>query len=79
VSDWFDPEAYPLRQTNQATVDQEVFVNKMDRRVVRGGAWGSIPEEIRISLRGFQVPGADVIDFGFRCLIDEMPDEPVRA
>jgi formylglycine-generating enzyme required for sulfatase activity len=79
VSDWFDPEAYPLRQTNQATVDPEVFVNKMDRRVVRGGAWGSIPEEIRISLRGFQVPGADVIDFGFRCLIDEMPDEPVRA
>ncbi|HTN49933.1 MAG TPA: SUMF1/EgtB/PvdO family nonheme iron enzyme [Burkholderiaceae bacterium] len=75
VSDWFDPEAYPLRQTNQAAADPEVFVNKMDRKVVRGGAWGSIPEEIRISVRGFQVPGADIIDFGLRCLVDEMPDE----
>jgi len=75
LSDWFEPEAYPLRPANQTTVDPEVFVNKMDRRVVRGGAWGSIPEEIRISVRGYQVPGADVIDFGFRCLIDEIPDE----
>ena len=80
VSDWFDPEAYPLRQTNQATLDPEVFVNKMDRRVVRGGSWDSIFPEIRISVRGYQVPSADIIDFGFRCLIDEMPeDEPVSG
>ncbi len=73
VSDWYDDEAYPKRSAAEPTVDPEVFVNKMDRRVVRGGSWDSIPEEIRLSLRGFQTPAAGFIDFGFRCLIDEMP------
>jgi formylglycine-generating enzyme required for sulfatase activity len=78
VSDWFDEEAYRLRPSNQPTVDPEVFVNKMDRKVVRGGSWDSIPQEIRLSLRGYQVPAAGIRDFGFRCLIDEIPeDEPV--
>ena len=75
VSDWFDPDAYGQRQTTQATLDPEVFANKMDRRVVRGGSWDSIPDEIRLSLRGYQVPSADVIDFGFRCVIDELPED----
>ena len=29
--------------------------------VVRGGSWGSIFPEIRISVRGYQVPSADII------------------
>ena len=74
VSDWYDPEAYARRPAAQPTVDPEVFVNKMDRRVVRGGSWQSIPEEIRLSLRGFQTPAAAIEDFGFRCLLDEMPE-----
>jgi formylglycine-generating enzyme required for sulfatase activity len=74
VSDWYDAEAYLRRPANQPTVDPEVFVNKMDRRVVRGGSWNSIAEEIRLSLRGFQTPAAAIEDFGFRCLVDEMPD-----
>lgn len=75
ISDWYDEEAYRVRMINQPTVDPEVFINKMDRRVVRGGSWGSIAEEIRLSLRGFQTSAARVVDFGFRCLLDEMPEE----
>ncbi len=74
VSDWYDEETYLRRPANEPTVDPEGFVNPQDRRVVRGGAWGSIAEEIRLSLRGFQTPAAAYLDFGFRCLIDEMPE-----
>lgn len=74
VSDWYDDEAYRSRSTSQPTVDPEVFINKMDRRVVRGGSWESIAEEIRLSVRGYQTPAAGFLDFGFRCLIDELPE-----
>jgi formylglycine-generating enzyme required for sulfatase activity len=74
VSDWFDDEAYLRRPSNEPTVDPEVFVNKQDRRVVRGGSWDSITQEIRLSTRGFQTPAAGFVDFGFRCLVDEIPE-----
>lgn len=74
VSDWYDDEVYLSRPAAEPTVDPEVFINKHDRRVVRGGSWRSIAVEIRLSLRGFQTPEARTDDFGFRCVIDEMPD-----
>jgi formylglycine-generating enzyme required for sulfatase activity len=74
VSDWFDDEAYLRRPPNEPTEDPEVFVNKQDRRVVRGGSWDSIAQEIRLSTRGFQTPAAGFVDFGFRCLVDEIPE-----
>ncbi len=76
VSDWYDDEAYKGRSATQPTADPEVFVNKINRRVVRGGSWRSIAQEIRLSLRGFQTPEIDIDDFGFRCLIYKMPDKP---
>lgn len=79
VSDWYDDEAYLSRRPHEPTVDPEMFVNKLDRRVVRGGSWDSIAEEIRLSTRGYQTPAAGFVDFGFRCLVDEMPDEPAPA
>jgi formylglycine-generating enzyme required for sulfatase activity len=75
VSDWYDDEAYLRRPASEPTVNPEVFVNKQDRRVVRGGSWDSIPDEIRLSVRGYQTPGAGFVDFGFRCLVDELPDQ----
>jgi len=73
VSDWYDDEAYVRRSVGEPTPDPEMFVNKQDRRVVRGGSWDSIAEEIRLSVRGYQTPAAGFVDFGFRCLVDEMP------
>ncbi len=77
VSDWYDDEAYNTRPPHEPTVDPEIFVNKHDRRVVRGGSWDSIAEEIRLSVRGYQTPAAGFRDFGFRCLVDEIPEGPV--
>jgi formylglycine-generating enzyme required for sulfatase activity len=74
VSDWYDEQAYSRRAANEPTVDPEGLLNPQDQRVVRGGSWRSIAKEIRLSLRGFQTPAGSYSDFGFRCIIDEMPD-----
>lgn len=79
VADWYDEEVYATRSASNPTVDPQVYKNPSDKRVVRGGSWRSIPDETRTSLRGFQTPNDGFTDFGFRCLIDEMPDQDKPA
>jgi len=68
VSDWFDDEAYIRRPINEPTIDPEMFVNKMDRRVVRGGSWnGSDASWVRPSFRFHAAPTSRGYAFGFRC------------
>jgi formylglycine-generating enzyme required for sulfatase activity len=38
------------------------------QRVLRGGAWDSIPNDVRVSYRRTNPPGDRVNDFGFRCV-----------
>ena len=76
IADWYDPEVYQSRSPREPTEDPEVYVDTLHKRVVRGAAWGSIPVEMRISNRGFFTPADAVRDFGFRCLVDEIPASP---
>jgi formylglycine-generating enzyme required for sulfatase activity len=76
IADWYDPEAYQGRSPHTPTEDPEVYLDKLHKRVVRGAAWGSIAVEMRTSNRGYFTPADAVRDFGFRCLVDEMPPAP---
>ena len=76
ISDWYDPEVYQGRSSREPTEDPEVYVDKMHKRVVRGASWASIPVETRVSNRGFFTPADGVRDFGFRCLVDDIPEAP---
>ncbi|MBT0963808.1 SUMF1/EgtB/PvdO family nonheme iron enzyme [Denitromonas iodatirespirans] len=76
IADWYDPEVYQSRSSREPTEDPEVYVDKLHKRVVRGAAWGSIAVEMRQSNRGFFTPADAVRDFGFRCLVDEIPAAP---
>ena len=76
ISDWYDPEVYQGRSSREPTEDPEVYVDKLHKKVVRGASWASIPVEMRVSNRGFFTPADSVRDFGFRCLVDEIPAAP---
>ena len=75
VADWYDADLYVARPQHEPTIDPQVYENKMNKRVVRGGSWDSIAMEVRISNRGFQTPNDGFWDFGFRCLVDEVPEK----
>ncbi len=76
ISDWYDPEVYQGRSSREPTEDPEVYVDKLHKKVVRGASWLSIPVETRVSNRGFFTPADTVRDFGFRCLVDDIPETP---
>lgn len=65
VADYYDPGYYsasaPRDPTGPATGRQ---------RVLRGGAWNSVPNNVRVSYRLTNPPGDRVNDFGFRCVGD---------
>lgn len=73
VADWYDESVYGTRSPLKPTVDPQVYRNETDKRVVRGGSWRSIAIEVRTSNRGFQTPNDGFTDFGFRCLVDDIP------
>lgn len=73
VSDWYDAGVYAARPPREPTMDPDVQVDVLHKRVVRGGSWDSIPIEVRISNRGYCSPSDCVRDFGFRVLLDELP------
>ena len=75
VADWYEEGVYGTRSPISSTIDPQVYRNQTDKRVVRGGSWRSIPVEVRTSNRGFQTPNDGFTDFGFRCLIDDIPSE----
>lgn len=41
-------------------------------RVVRGGGWGSPPNSLRSSARGWRAPGSPDVFTGFRCVVDSL-------
>jgi formylglycine-generating enzyme required for sulfatase activity len=65
VEDYYDPGYYSTsvaqNPTGPATGRQ---------RVLRGGAWNSLPNSVRVSYRLTNPPGDRVNDFGFRCVGD---------
>ena len=73
VADWYSEGLYATRSLVKPTIDPQMYQNQTDKRVVRGGSWQSIPVEVRTSLRGFQTPNDGFTDFGFRCLVPEIP------
>jgi len=75
IADWYEEGVYGTRSPVDPTVDPQVYRNQTDKRVVRGGSWRSIAIEVRTSNRGFQTPNDGFDDFGFRCLIDEIPPD----
>jgi formylglycine-generating enzyme required for sulfatase activity len=65
VADYYAPDYY----------NSKVAVNppgpaKGSQRVLRGGAWDSVPSSVRASYRRTNPPGDRVNDFGFRCVGD---------
>ncbi len=74
VTDWYDDAIYATRSPQSPTEDPEVCVDKLRKRVVRGGSWDSIAIEARVSNRGFQTPLDGFRDFGFRCLVDDLDE-----
>ena len=38
-----------------------------EKRVMRGGCWGSLPHEVRVSFRDWFVPSSQCDFIGFRC------------
>jgi formylglycine-generating enzyme required for sulfatase activity len=73
IADWYDDGVYGTRSPVKPAIDPQVYRNETDKRVVRGGSWRSIAVEVRTSNRGFQTPNDGFTDFGFRCLVDDIP------
>jgi serine/threonine-protein kinase len=64
VNDWYDFEYYSYSEaSNPLGPDSGLY------RVIRGGAWSSIPYDIRSSNRGVEVATESYDDIGFRCAL----------
>jgi len=62
VNDWWDDNYY----RNSPSQDPSGPAG-WGARVRRGGSWGSGPVNVRVSLRGLDVPGNGDDNYGFRC------------
>ena len=65
VQDYYAPDYY-----NSKVVADPPGPAKGSQRVLRGGAWDSVPANVRVSYRLTNPPGDRVNDFGFRCAGD---------
>jgi formylglycine-generating enzyme required for sulfatase activity len=65
TSDYYDTRYY----SNSPSTDP-TGPTKGTQRVLRGGAWNSIPANVRVSYRLTNPPGDRVSAFGFRCAGD---------
>ncbi len=62
VADYYSPTAYA-----DGPAKDPVGPSIGSQRVLRGGAWSSIPANVRVSYRLTNPPGDHVNSFGFRC------------
>jgi formylglycine-generating enzyme required for sulfatase activity len=69
VSDWY-AEAYFGRSPGIDPTGPSTG----QARVVRGGSWGSAPEQLRSSERGHVEPDFWTATFGFRCALEDLPE-----
>ena len=70
VADWWAP-GYP----DTALQDNPGGPEDGDYRVVRGGSWAGLPEDLRSSARGYHNPGRGSVHIGFRCARSSRSDE----
>ncbi len=65
VQDWYDPAYY-----NHSPVKNPKGPENGEKRVVRGAAWGHLPELLRHTYRESYEPNTRYINGGFRCASD---------
>ena len=63
--DWYDQDYYSCSPERDPTGPGDGHF-----RTLRGGSWYNLPNELRSSSRGADLPGAQVIGFGFRVLLE---------
>jgi formylglycine-generating enzyme required for sulfatase activity len=65
-ADWWGEHVYQER-ASAATVRDPQGPSSGDRRVLRGGAWMSLPSLLRAAYRRGRLPSSANVDHGFRC------------
>ena len=64
-SDWLATDYYDRSPTSNPAGP-----SSGDYRVVRGGGWFNIEDDLRVAHRGCNIPGFRTSDLGFRCVSD---------
>jgi formylglycine-generating enzyme len=67
-ADWFDPDYY-----SKATKQNPKGPESGEARVVRGGSWIAIPDNLRVAFRWSSMPRNVDDSYGFRCVSDVNP------
>ena len=70
TADWYDPKYYEQQERENLTVSKDPQGppgSPENRKVLRGGAWYSLPRGVRVSVRDGGVPSVRVVGIGFRC------------
>jgi formylglycine-generating enzyme required for sulfatase activity len=69
VADWYTPDAY----ATLPSVDPR-GPESGSAHVARGGSWAYAPRQLRSSERGWADTGFWTATFGFRCVLERLPD-----
>ena len=73
TADWYSSNYYSVSPTKNPAGPEQADSQIGDRRVVRGGSWGSTAEDLRVFNRNFFDPLSSSYTFGFRCARDVIP------
>lgn len=71
MADWYDQSFYSSALQYSATRDPK-GPRKRDKKVLRGGSWGSLGAALRTANRAGFPPETRNFYFGFRCLMNKM-------
>jgi serine/threonine protein kinase/formylglycine-generating enzyme required for sulfatase activity len=70
TADWYSSDYYSISPTRNPTGPEQGDLLLGDRRVVRGGSWGSTADDLRVFSRHLFDPTSTAYTFGFRCARD---------
>ena len=68
VADWYGEKYYQTSERQDPSGPPGG-----ESRVLRGGGWGSLPDRLRLSFRGWSLPALQPNDAGIRCAANVLP------
>ena len=63
VGDWYQSDYYTVSPQN----DPQGPAGPLAYRVLRGGSWNDVSDELRVAYRGYLEPDEAYVMMGFRC------------
>lgn len=69
VADWYSAEYYQVSFQEGKKVFNPYNNNVSSEKVIRGGGWTSLAEDLRVTNRNRQAPNKAKLNIGFRCAV----------